>query len=250
MDGKTQTLSTNEKMLYRQFRQRINTEAAKSQIKKLEYNLSDATVGLSAIKSACSDAQALGIGGVCVLPCFVRQSANYLGADRGCNVVACIGAPHGGDTTLIKVKSVKRALKDGADEVEVTVPVAYIREGNYSYLRKELKKLRAATKKASLRIDAECSLLTRDEVKKVCAIAADLGVNSIKTSSGAYGRGNELEMVSEVKSAVRDKCTVKADGVATVLELSNAVDMGAQVVGSKNAAAVARAILAAATVDE
>lgn len=250
MEGKTQTLSTNEKLLYRQFRQRINTEAAKSQIKKLEYNLADATVGLSAVKTACSDAQALGIGGVCVLPCFVKQSVNYLGEERGCSVIACISAPHGGDTTDIKVKSVKRAIKDGADEVEVTVPVAHIREGNFAYFRKELKKLRAASKKATLRIDAECPLLTREDIKKVCDLATDLGIKSIKTSSGAYGRGNELELVSEIKSAVRDKCTIKAEGVATVLELSNAVDMGATVVGSRNAAAVARSILAAASLDE
>ncbi len=250
MDGKTQSLSTNEKLLYTQFRRKINTEAAKSQIKKIEYNLADPTVGLPAIKSACSDAQALGMGGVCVLPCFVRQSVNFLGADRSCGVIACISAPHGGDTTDIKVKAVKRAVKDGADEVEVTVPVAHIREGNFSYFKKELKKLRSASKKMSLRIDAECPLLTKEDVAKVCAIAADVGVNSVKTSSGAYGRGNELEMIAEIKSTVRDKCTIKSEGVATVLELSNAVDMGANVVGSRNAATVARSILAAATSED
>lgn len=246
---KKPAISENERAMYLQFKKKINAEAAKAQIKKLEYNLADVTCGLGALRAACADGKALGLGGICVLPSFVRQCAVYLGAERKCQVVACISYPHGGDPTAIKVKSVKQAIKDGADELEVTIPVAQIREGNYPYLRRELKKLRSASKKRALRIDAECSLLTKEEIVKVCAVAADCGVNSVKTSSGVYGRGNELEMVADIKNAVKDKCTVKADGVATVLEMSGALDMGASVIGSKNAADVARSILSAAELD-
>ena len=55
-----------------------------------------------------------------------------------------------------------------------------------------------------------------------------------------------MERIEAVKSAVKDKCTIKTDGVATVLEMSSAADRGATVLGSKNAADVARAVLAAA----
>lgn len=246
---KNMELSENEKILYMQFRKKINTEAAKAQIKKLEYNLADVTCGISSLKSACADGKALELGGICVLPSFVRQCATYLGPERKCQIIACISYPHGGDSTDIKVKSVKRAIKDGADEVEVTIPVAQVREGNFSYLKRELKKLRSASKKRALRIDAECPLLTKEEVARVCKVATDCGVNSVKTSSGAYGRGNELEMVSSVKSAVKDRCTVKADGVATMLEMSSALDMGASVIGSKNAVSIARTILSATEAD-
>ena len=242
-------LSENEKTLYLQFRKKINAEAAKAQIKKLEYNLTDITCGLTALKTACADGTALNLGGICVLPGFVRQCATYLGLERKCQLIACISYPHGADSTDIKVKSVKKAIKDGADEVEVTIPVAHIREGNFSYLKRELKKLKSATKKRSLRIDAECPLLTKEEVVRVCKIATDCGVNSVKTSSGMYGRGNELEMVASVKNAVKDKCTVKADGIATMIEMSSAIDMGASVIGSKNAASIARTILSAADID-
>ncbi len=159
-------------------------------------------------------------------------------------MIACIGAPHGGDETAIKVKAVKRAVKEGADEVEVTAPIAHIRDGNFSYVKREFKKLRSACKKQALRIDLECPLLTKQEILKISALAADCGVNSVKTSSGVYQGGNEIEMISDIKSAVKDRCTIKAEGVATVLEMSSALEMGASVIGSKNAAAVARAILA------
>ena len=237
----------NEESLFEDFKRRINLQAAYAQIKKIEYNLSDITTGLSVLRTACNDATALQLGGVCVAPSFVKACANFLGASarRKSSLIACISYPNGGDTTDIKVKAVKRALKDGADEVEVTAPIAQVRDGNYQYVRREFKKLRAATKKRALRISVECNLLSKNEIIRLCLLAADCRINSVKASTGTYG-GDEVQLIADIRSAVKDKCTVKAEGVSGVSELSNAVDMGAQVVGSKNATAVARYILAAA----
>lgn len=243
MDTATQqvSLSQNEKLLYSQFRRKINNEAARAQIKKLEYDLADEKSGLNLLKTACADANSLGLGAVCVLPCFVKQCAVYLGMQRKCGLVACVSAPHGGDVTEIKVKAVKRAIKDGADEAEVTAPTAHIREGNFAYVRKEFKKLRSATKNKSLRIDLQCAMFTLEELKRTCLLAAECRVNSVRLS-GANG----VERIAAVKSAIKDKCTIKSEGVATVLEMSSSIDMGATVIGSKNAADVARAIMTAA----
>lgn len=247
----TETLSQNEKLIYAQFRRKINLDASRAQVKKLEYNLCDPSNGLSAIKSACADATALGLGGVCVMPAFVRQCSAILGAQqsRKCRLIACVGHPSGSDVTAIKVKAVKRAIKDGADEVEVTVPVAHIRDGNLSYVKRELKKLRSACKKIALRIDTESALLTRSEIIRICAIAAECGVNSVKVRSGGLTGNGGTDIFADIKTAVKDKCTIKAEGAATVLEMSAAIDLGASVIGSKNAADVARTILAAAEMD-
>lgn len=244
-DIKNNSISQSERLLYSQFRRKITAEASRAQIKKLEYDLANVKSGISALRTACQEATALEIGAVCVLPSFVKSCATMLGLNRKCALVACISAPHGGDVTAIKVKAVKRAIDDGADEVEVTAPVAQIKDGNYSYVKKELKKLRKASKHKSLRIDLECDQLTHEQIVRVCNIASDCGVNSVKTSSSTFTAGNEIERITEIKSAVRDKCTIKAEGVATVLEMSSAIDMGASVIGSKNATDVARAILTA-----
>ncbi len=237
----------NEAQLFEDFKRKINLQAAYAQIKKIEYNLSDITTGLAVLKSACTDATNLQLGGVCVAPSFVKPCSVFLGASskRKSSLIACISYPNGGDTTDIKVKAVKRAIKDGADEVEVTAPIAQIRDGNFQYVKRELKKLRRAAKNRSLRISAECSLLTKHDVMRLSIIAAECHVNSVKTSSVGYG-GEEGKTIADVRSAVKDKCTIKVEGVSSVTELSAAVDMGAGVVGSKNAPSVARYILAAA----
>ena len=246
-ENEFEKFSESERAMYADFKRRINLQAARAQIKKIEYNLSDVTAGMSAVKSACQDAEGLELGGVCVAPSFVKSCSNYLGATskRKSSLIACISYPNGGDTTDIKVKAAKRAIKDGADEVEVTAPIAQIRDGNFQYVRREFKKLRSATKKRSLRISVECDLLTKNDIMRLCTLAAECRVNSVKASTGTYGSGG-VQLIADIRSAIKDKCTIKAEGIASVSELSNAVDMGAQVVGSRNAPAVARYILAAA----
>lgn len=239
------TMSTSERLLFSQFRRKINEEAARAQVKKLEYNLTDAAIGLGSLKTACADANALELGGICVMPCYVKQCAAYL-TKRKCRLIACISYPYGGDATAIKVKAVKRAISDGADEVEVSVPISYVRDGNYGYVRREFKKLKKAVKGKALRIDAECNLLTEKELLRLCSLAAECGVNSVKTQSCLTGSGSGIQLISKVKEKLMDKCGVKAEGVATILEMSSAIDAGANVIGSKNAAAVARAIIASA----
>ena len=243
-------LSEEERELYKQFKHKLTMQSARAQIKKLEYNLADITAGLSALKTACSDASNLALGGICVAPSFVKPCAVFLGSasNRKSALVACISYPNGGDTTDIKVKAVKRAIKDGADEVEVTAPIAQIRDGNFSYVKREFKKLRSAAKKRSLRISAECELLTKHELMRLCMLAADCRINSVKAASGAYG-SDEMQVIADVRSAVKDKCTIKAEGISNVAQLSAAVDMGAGVVGCKNAPAMARYILATAEND-
>lgn len=239
------TLSQNERLLFTQFRRKINEEAARAQVKKLEYNLTDVAVGLGTLKTACADSNALELGGICVLPCYVKSCAAFL-ANRKCRLIACISYPYGGDTTAIKVKAVKRAIADGADEVEVAVPVSYVRDGNYGYVKREFKKLKKAVKNKALRIDAECNLLTEKELLRLCQLAAECGVNSVKTQSCPVGVGNSFQLISKIKEKLMDKCGVKADGVETILEMSSAIDAGATVIGSKNAASVARAIITSA----
>lgn len=240
------TFKKSEETLYEDFKRRINLQAAYAQIRKIEYNLSDITTGISALRTACTDATTLQLGGVCVAPSFVKACSTFLGygTNRKSSLIACISYPNGGDTTDIKVKAVKRAIKDGADEVEVTAPIAQIRDGNFNYVKRELKKLRRATKNRALRISAECSLLSKYDVMRLCVIAADCHINSVK-AAGGYGE-NESKTIAEIRSALKDRCTIKAEGVSSVTELSAAVDMGAGIVGCKNAPAVARYILAAA----
>ena len=231
-----------EKRLFEDFKRKMNLEAAAAQIAKLEYNVTQATATKAELRNACQEANRLKLGAVCVLPNQVKHCVHFLGKDPQTSLVACISFPHGGDTTKVKTAAVKAAVKEGVDEAEVCAPISHIKDGNWSYVKREFKKLKNAAKNRALRINIESQFLTAQELTKVCALAADCGVTSLRTSSCI---GYESDVVSKMKSAVKDKCTIKADGVSNLSEMQSAVDMGAGVIGSKNALDLAQLILGA-----
>ena len=239
-------MSETELQQFNDYKRKLNLQAAEAQVGKIEYNLLDATINKTVLKKACQEANTLRLGGICVLPNAVRLCAHMLGANPQTSLIACISYPHGGDITKIKVKAVKEAIKDGVDEVEVTAPIACVKEGDWGYVKREFKDLKKATKKSRLRINIECDLLTPAELTKICTVAADCGITSIRTSSEFYGTSFKAEAISTIKNAVKDKCTVKADGISTLGEFESALTMGAGMVGSKNAADLARLVLKAA----
>lgn len=237
-------IDESERRQYTEFKRKINLQAAQAQVKKIEYNLTDAAVEKSTLRRACQDATSLKLGAVCVLPSLVKSCVSFLGTQPQSSVIACISYPHGGDSLKTKVAAVKNAFKDGADEAEVTVPLAFIKDGNWSYLRREFKKVKKAAKKHTVRINVESAFLTPQEVTKVCSVAVDCGITSLRSSNDMRcGGGFDAETVSRMHSVVKDKCTLKADGITNVTDMNAAVDMGASVIGSKNATDLARLIL-------
>ena len=119
-----------EKQQFNDFKRKMNQQAAEAQVKKLEYNLTDASQDRAFLRRACQDANILKLGAVCVLPALVKPCFAFLGPDPKVSLIACISYPHGGDSVKTKVAAVKNAIKDGVDEVEVTAPVAYIKDAN------------------------------------------------------------------------------------------------------------------------
>ncbi len=228
------------------YKRKLNRQAAEAQVSKIEYDLLDATLTKAILKKACQDANSLKLGAICVLPNAVRLCARLLGQNSQTSLVACISYPHGGDITKIKVKAVKEAIKDGVDEVEVTAPMSCVKEGDWGYVKREFKALKKATKKIALRINIECDLLTPAELTKLCTAIADCGITSIRTASGFYGTGNKSETLTAVKNIIKDKCTIKSDGISSLADFENATTMGAGIAGSKNAPDLAKLVLKAA----
>lgn len=238
-------MNESELKQFNDYKRKLSMQAVQAEVGKIEYNLLEATTNKEILKRACQDANSLKLGAICVLPNAVRLCVRFLGSDPQTSVIACISYPHGGDTTKIKVKAVKQAIKDGVDEVEVTAPIACIKEGDWGYVKREFKALKKATKKSALRINIECNFLTPVELTKICTVAVDCGITSIRTSSGFYGSAFKADTISAIHNIVKDRCTIKADGVSTIGEAETAFTMGAGIVGSRNATNLARLFLKA-----
>lgn len=226
----------DDEAAFKEFKRMKREEEARANVAKIECDCLSPYSDKAVLRETCRNAEGLALGAVVALPAYVKPCVAFLGRDPKCSLIAAISYPHGMDTTEIKVAAVKRAVKDGVDEVEVYAPVQLIKDGNHAYFKRECKKLKKAAKNRSVRAVFECSLLDAAALIKACAVAADAGIHCVRLN-GADG-----EIVSKVKQAVRGKCLIKADCANSLASFANFCVMGADYVNSKSACELASLI--------
>ena len=163
------------------------------------------------VQELCQEAIQYGFAGVCVPPFFVKKAATEL-KDTTIKVVTVVGFPMGYDSIPSKVEAAKRALDDGADEIDMVANIAAIKDENWSHVRNDIDSVTTAAhiKGKVIKVILETGLLSGLEIKKVCEICTDVGVNFVKTSTGMNG-GATPEMVEYLKEHV-DGIKIKASG--------------------------------------
>lgn len=230
-------MSAEELAQFEQFKKIKILEQTRARIAKVECDCLSPTASRAQLKTLCRDAERLGLGGIVVLPSSVRPCVAYLGDDPSCSLIAPVSYPHGGDTTESKVAATRRAVKDGVDEVEVYAPFAAVKEGNLVYFKRECKKLKKAARPRALRIVLDCNYLDEREIVRACNCAADCGVNVIRIINAGG-----LSTITSAKSAVRDKCLIKADG-NNLAEMEEAEALGATLINCSAAVEVCSHLL-------
>lgn len=229
----TQTEESDE---YREFRRLKREEEAKANLQKIECDCLSPYIDKLQLKETCKSADSLALGAIVIFPAYVKACVSYLGKDPKCSLIAEISYPHGLDSTEVKAVAIKRAIKDGVDEVEVCAPIQMIKDGNHAYFKHECKKVKKAAGRIPVRVAFDCSVLSPEELSKACIAAADAGVHCVRLNS------TDGETIAAVKKAVRGKCLIKAGGVETFPVFANYCVMGADYLGSKNAISLANLI--------
>lgn len=150
---------------------------------------------------------------VCINPYYVKYASDFL-KDTGVKVCTVIGFPLGQNTTEVKVFEAKNAIKNGADEIDMVINVAALKDKDYDFVKKEIKDIYVAVSWANklLKVIIENAYLTDDEKRKVCEICREVGVDFVKTSTGFAPTGAVASDVKLMKEAVCGKCKIKAAG--------------------------------------
>lgn len=237
MQENTQTQSLTEEQQFKEFQRLKRIESTKGSINKMELDYLTALADKTELKELCKAANSIELGAIIVFPTFVEACVSYLGKDPKTSLIAAIAYPYGEEVTQVKALAVKRAVKKGVDEVEVCAPTAFIKAGNFNYLKREVKKLKKASGGRALRIVLDCALLTEKELFKASQVIVDAGANCIRLNN-ANG-----ETVNKVKTALKGKGLIKADGADNALAVENYVAMGADCVGCKRACELANYML-------
>lgn len=173
----------------------------------LKPNITDADV----IK-ICDEAKEYGFFSVCVNPYFVSLVAEQLkGTDV--KVTSVIGFPFGASTTVIKAAEARKAVEDGANEIDMVLNVSALKDQKYDYVQADIAAVVEAIRgKAILKVILETCLLTKDEIVKACELSKAAGAQFVKTSTGFSTGGATVEDVKLMKQTVGDSLEVKASG--------------------------------------
>lgn len=163
------------------------------------------------IRQLCAEAEAHHFASVCVNPTWVVLCADLL-AGTDTKVCTVIGFPLG--ASLVKVKSYEAelAVQLGAHEVDMVVNVGALKSGNLKLVERDIRAVREAVPKATLKVIIETSLLTSSEKVVACQLSQKAGANFVKSSTGFSTNGATVEDIRLMRRTVGSVMGVKASG--------------------------------------
>ena len=122
---------------------------------------------------------------ICVYPCFAEVVKDTLEVEGV--KIACVSGSFPSSQALIEVKVAETALaiKDGADEIDIVMPVGKFLQGDYEGVCDEIQELKATCGNHDMKVILETGdIVTASNIKKASILSMYAGADYIKTSTG------------------------------------------------------------------
>jgi deoxyribose-phosphate aldolase len=186
------------------------------------------------IDRICAEAREFGFATVCVNPVWVKRAADCLkGSDV--RVTAVVGFPLGANASEMKAMEARRAIRDGAREIDMVLCIGALKSGLYHQVRVDIEKVVDSAHEAGaiVKVILETGLLTDEEKVIASAIARDAKADFVKTSTGFGHGGATVYDVALMRETVGPRMGVKASGgVRTAEDLEEMIAAGATRIGA------------------
>jgi deoxyribose-phosphate aldolase len=206
----------------------------RSVAKLIEHTLLKPDATRKQVISLCQEAVHYGFHSVMVNPANVALAAAQLHGTQ-VKVGTVVGFPLGANLTVVKLMESEAALRQGAHELDMVMNIGALKSGERLLVQTEIRSLTRLAHQhgASLKLILENALLTQEEKILACALAAEAGVDFVKTSSGLAASGATAADVALMRGVVGLKIGVKAaGGIRTAAQLAEMVDAGASRIGT------------------
>jgi deoxyribose-phosphate aldolase len=186
------------------------------------------------IEKLCGEAAEFRFATVCVNPAWVAVAASRL---RGTDVRVCsvVGFPLGATTADVKHYETRRAIFDGATEIDMVINIGALKSGDLRTVERDIESVVDPCHQAGVisKVIIEAALLTDDEKVTACTLAKAAGADFVKTSTGFASGGATAADVALMRRVVGAEMGVKAaGGVRDLGSLKAMVAAGATRVGA------------------
>ena len=161
----------------------------------------------------CKEAKEIGAAMVAINSYPVKLCKEYL-KDTDVHVGAAISFPLGQTTIEVKAFETKKAIEEGADEIDYVVNIGKVKLHEYDYIEEEMKVIVDICREANVisKVIFENCYLTKEEIKQLALISKKVKPDFIKTSTGFGTGGATLEDVKLMVETVEGEVKVKAAG--------------------------------------
>jgi deoxyribose-phosphate aldolase len=173
--------------------------------------------------------------GVCVPPFWVKRAKREIAASN-ILLVTVVGFPFGYSMTETKLDEIKRAIDNGADELDVVWNVSSFKTG-IPWTKIEIAKCSklAHDHQKILKVIIETAYLSDPEIVTACKMCADAGVDFVKTSTGFASSGAKEEHIRLMKASLPSSVGIKASGgIKTLEQTMQMIDAGATRIGTSS----------------
>lgn len=203
-------------------------------LKHIDHTLLKAVATWEDIKVLCDEAIEYGTASVCVPACYISRIHKTYG--NKINICTVVGFPLGYSVTEAKVLETKKAIEDGANEIDMVINISDVKNGDLEKVTKEIAALKEACGDKILKVIIETCYLTEEEKIAMCKAVTEAGADYIKTSTGFGTAGATIEDIRLFKKYIGPNVKMKAaGGVKTVADLEMFINEGCDRIGTSSA---------------
>lgn len=200
-------------------------------LRHVDHTLLAPTATKADILRTCDEGLFYHTASVCIPPAFVKAAADYVG-DR-LKICTVIGFPNGYATTAAKCFEAADAVKNGAAEIDMVIPLGAVKAGDFDAVLADIRAVRAACDGQVLKVIVETCVLTEEEKVRLCDVVSASGADYIKTSTGFAGGGATAEDVALFAAHVAPHLKIKAaGGIASLADAERFLALGADRLGT------------------
>ena len=209
-------------------------------LKHVDHTLLKAYASYDEIKILCEDALKFKTASVCIPPNYIERVHKDF---PSLNICTVIGFPLGYSVKEAKMVEAKRAVEDGANEVDMVINITDVKNKNFDAVLSEIRDIKNVVKEKDknkiLKVIIETCYLIEDEKIKLCEIVTLAGADYIKTSTGFGTSGATHEDIKLFKKYVGADVKIKAaGGMSDLKDMEQYLAEGADRLGTSKAVSI------------
>jgi deoxyribose-phosphate aldolase len=205
----------------------------------IEHTNLSPVLSIGDIDKLVDEARQFNFIGVCVPPFWVKRARREIGSEK-ILLVTVAGFPLGYNMTETKLDEIKRAIDNGADEIDVVWNITSFKTG-IPWTKIEIAKCAKLTHdhQKLLKVIVETAYLSENELAQACKICADAGTDFVKTSTGFAPQGATVENIRIMKNNIPSTVGIKASGgIKTREQALTMIEAGASRIGTSSGVSI------------